>query len=270
MINSRFFAYILFLFGFIFLPITGQAAFLNSDLKIGSTGQEVKLLQILLNRNPATQVATSGLGSPGKETTFFGRKTLLAMRRFQKLNQITREGFRLGPKTRAKLNEMINSLATSGKTSPSTKLPFTSSVVNTLTSSNPLVNTLVNDSQPSATPSAEIKVPTISSLSNINVTPGQSVMISGRNFIPGSQVFFGETAVSASIDSSGGTINCQAPANLGAFMVSVRNAQGDSRIISPIFIVVSSTVIDPSPTSANEANVTKTAEILGKLGVYAP
>jgi hypothetical protein len=56
---------------------------LSTNLSVGSSGVQVALLQQILNRDPDTQVASSGTGSPGMESTYFGPLTKLAVMRFQ-------------------------------------------------------------------------------------------------------------------------------------------------------------------------------------------
>ena len=51
-------------------------------LKIGTTSEDVRMLQKYLNANNFT-VAADGPGSNGHETTLFGRATVLALKRFQ-------------------------------------------------------------------------------------------------------------------------------------------------------------------------------------------
>ncbi|MDO8579627.1 MAG: peptidoglycan-binding domain-containing protein, partial [bacterium] len=82
-------------------------------LKVGSTGDDVKQLQQFLNTNGFT-VAPSGAGSPGNETTYMGKLTVEAIKKFQVKYDIASSGTpettgygALGPKTRAKLNELI-------------------------------------------------------------------------------------------------------------------------------------------------------------------
>lgn len=57
----------------------------TKNLAIGSSGDDVRQLQRFLNGNPQTQVATSGVGSPGNETSYYGPATARAVSRFQEL-----------------------------------------------------------------------------------------------------------------------------------------------------------------------------------------
>lgn len=64
-------------------PLASPAALLLvSDLSFGMDNPEVKVLQQILNKI-GFQVSTSGLGSPGQETTSFGNLTRATVRKFQ-------------------------------------------------------------------------------------------------------------------------------------------------------------------------------------------
>jgi peptidoglycan hydrolase-like protein with peptidoglycan-binding domain len=60
-----------------------QAFVFTKTMSAGFSGAEVTELQKALNKSPDTQVATSGAGSPGAETTYFGPLTRAAVVRFQ-------------------------------------------------------------------------------------------------------------------------------------------------------------------------------------------
>ena len=105
-------------FGFFLLlsPLLVDAFVFRQNLGIGSVGPEVLELQRALNRNSETVVSVSGPGSPGQETSYFGKATHQAVIKFQEkymleilsplgLSQGT--GY-AGKSTRAKINQMIS------------------------------------------------------------------------------------------------------------------------------------------------------------------
>jgi len=95
---------------------TGMVCF-NTDLQQGMTSNDVKNLQIVLNKDAATQVASSGVGSPGNETTYFGSLTLAAVKKFQASKGIINTGY-VGPLTRAQLNALYCTPTTTTTTAP--------------------------------------------------------------------------------------------------------------------------------------------------------
>lgn len=77
----------------------------KKDLYLGMTDPDVLLLQKLLNKNGYT-IATSGAGSPGKETNFFGNLTRLAVIKLQKDWNIKPQAGYFGPITRQVANTL--------------------------------------------------------------------------------------------------------------------------------------------------------------------
>jgi len=75
------------------IPIVIQ----HSVLRFGQTSPEVKILQQLLNKQGIV-VSSSGDGSVGFETEYFGLKTLQAVKTFQKLHGLAVDGV-VGEKT---------------------------------------------------------------------------------------------------------------------------------------------------------------------------
>ncbi|RJQ35304.1 hypothetical protein C4566_01005 [Candidatus Parcubacteria bacterium] len=74
------------------------------DLDLGSEGEDVRALQIYLNQS-GFYVATSGAGSPGNESTYFGPATQDALARFQRANNISPAAGFFGVITRTFVND---------------------------------------------------------------------------------------------------------------------------------------------------------------------
>lgn len=88
---------------------TAVSCSFTRDLTVGSTGDDVKCLQQYLNAS-GNQVAASGVGSPGSETTYFGSLTQAAMAKWQAANGVSPAAGYFGPLSRSK----YASLATGG------------------------------------------------------------------------------------------------------------------------------------------------------------
>lgn len=87
---------------------------ITSQFDLGATDPQIMELQRFLNKK-GFLVSSSGSGSPGNETNYFGPLTQAALRKFQAANGIVSSGDpattgygRLGPQTLAKIKEQYN------------------------------------------------------------------------------------------------------------------------------------------------------------------
>ena|SRR3989344_1715108 len=96
---------------------------------------DVKRLQQLLNSDPDTRIAESGVGSIGNETMYFGSLTTKAIQKFQVKYGVAAPGDvgygNFGPKTRVRVQEVFGSEAPSIPVAPTSVTP-TSSAASTV------------------------------------------------------------------------------------------------------------------------------------------
>lgn len=97
---------------------------LTRILQRGFIGTDVKCVQALLNTNSSTQVAVSGPGSPGNETLYYGPLTVAAVKKFQAIHGTGLLGI-VGPKTGAKMNQILTGVATPPTIAAKTPTPAT-------------------------------------------------------------------------------------------------------------------------------------------------
>jgi hypothetical protein len=111
---------------------------ITRDLTLGSTGADVKSLQVFLNAQGYT-VAASGVGSAGNETEYFGSLTQAALAKFQAAKGISPAAGYFGSITRSYMSSMA-----SGSTGGSVVIPGTSYL--TVTADGPAVYTIPDQS----------------------------------------------------------------------------------------------------------------------------
>ena len=91
----------------------------TKSLTVGSTGAEVKCLQQYLN-GAGYQVAASGVGSAGNETTYFGTLTKAAVAKWQAANGVSPAVGYFGPISRAKYDSAVAATPTTTTTTTTT------------------------------------------------------------------------------------------------------------------------------------------------------
>ncbi|MDQ3076720.1 MAG: peptidoglycan-binding protein [bacterium] len=166
------------------------------SLKVGDQGIDVLELQKILNSNFETRISTTGLGSPGQETQYFGNLTRLAVIKYQNKYAIdvlapaglsVGTGF-VGPLTIKKLN----TIAISSQPAQST-----------IKSADPLIikPQSQTQSQPSATSQniqmglSEGEMVVYSAMPR-EVRPGENIVVYGRGFpVSGTGVKLGGTTL---------------------------------------------------------------------------
>jgi len=116
-------------------PSTSTYTF-TRDLTMGSKGDDVKALQQFLN-SQGFAVASTGAGSPGNETTYFGSLTRAALAKYQAAHGITPSVGYFGPKTRAYVGSVAVTPVIPGTTIPVTTVPAGTDLVVGLASDTP-------------------------------------------------------------------------------------------------------------------------------------
>lgn len=98
---------------------SGSCYAFTTDLTLGSNGEAVRQLQKQLNAKGYV-VATSGAGSVGNESTYFGGLTRVALARYQAAMGISPAAGYFGPVTRARLNASCTDTNPGGGTGTTT------------------------------------------------------------------------------------------------------------------------------------------------------
>ncbi len=100
-------------------PSLVQTPTFPRDLDVDYMGLDVRVLQTFLNTH-GFPVASSGMGSPGEETDYFGERTRLALAAFQETHHISPAAGYFGPKTRSAIESMNIGASASKSTDVST------------------------------------------------------------------------------------------------------------------------------------------------------
>ena len=121
------------------VPAVCAGVTFSRNLTVGSTGSDVKCLQAVLNLSATTKVATTGAGSPGSETSYFGSLTLAAVKVYQSEHGWTPAN-QVGPLTRSALNATLAGGTTGGGT---VIVPTGAGLTVALASNNPAAGTVI-------------------------------------------------------------------------------------------------------------------------------
>lgn len=144
--------------GFLFISTNttqAQSPTFSRSLKMGISGEDVRNLQKILNSSLDTAVNTTGPGSIGQETTYFGNLTREAVIRFQEKYRdeilvpnglFTGTGF-VGPATIAKLSQIDKTNPLKAQVSTSSVVSFDSSTKITTSLNQNSVTTLTGSSE---------------------------------------------------------------------------------------------------------------------------
>ncbi len=141
------------------------------DLQIGSKGEDVRLLQVLLNSDKRTMIAINGAGSLGKETNSFGEATKIAVKKFQALfiEYVGVANGRFGPRTRTVMNAICTGDTTSKDTASGNKKETTYDTVQSV--------------QKDATPQGEVtEVPNDKIAPRVSLSANLNTVSVGDNF----------------------------------------------------------------------------------------
>ncbi|MDQ3014808.1 MAG: IPT/TIG domain-containing protein [bacterium] len=258
------------------------------SLTRGSAGIDVRELQKVLNRDPQTQIAVSGAGSPGNETSTFGNLTRLAVIKFQQkyptdilqpAGLVFGNGY-VGPLTIKKLNAFQHTASNQApipfisadkvtdfkvKASEKTDIYATDKKIKAIQDQfnaelNRAMAARVAPALGSIVDTATRYVPPVivSSVSSIIAKPGSKIVISGRGFDSSSVIYLGNDYIIRNPQITAGSITFTLPSiPYDKYDLAVKTSKDMSN--SVFFIVapttssgVSVSSIKPSPVRFGE------------------
>ncbi len=270
---------------------TSQTAF-TTNLSRGSSGPQVLALQKVLNQDLATRIASTGPGSPGNETDYFGSLTAAAAVRFQEkyagdiltpVGLTSGTGY-VGVSTRSKLNMLSGSTIAATPVLTTPPAVVTSSAADYLVKETEKVDVYAGDkmltniqnkitdtvnaaiaSRVASQSSEPITLPSITAANLPSVTlgtpaprsaiPGTSVTVTGKGISTNSVVYFGNTYIVRSVtkDSLGNYSFVVPPIPPGRYDIGVRTGGTVSNTTS--FVITDPKNPSVRLTSVSPANI---------------
>jgi peptidoglycan hydrolase-like protein with peptidoglycan-binding domain len=247
------------------LSVSAASTPFSRVLTIGSSGEDVRALQIILNRDPATRVSDSGPGSLGNETSYFGARTAAAVIQFQEkyatdvlypVGLAAGTGY-VGTKTLNKLNALAANLNSTVSNANSYSQVSTSSgsILNhiekpaSFTIDPALQKALALGVVPQwaafgdTTPDSLM----IFGLSHNRIRPGDHLTIFGQGFGTSTTIHFGPNSQIIFHATSSNTMTVNVPAlPYGTYQVWAENNHGSTKSVSAQYITVGA-VTDSRP-----------------------
>ncbi|MFA6094930.1 MAG: peptidoglycan-binding domain-containing protein [Candidatus Paceibacterota bacterium] len=225
-----------------FLLFENTHAAIIRTLSVGSSGIDVFELQKILNRDFDTLVAQIGPGSPGKETSYFGNATRAAVLKFQqKYSQeiLIPAGLSgatgiVGPLTLKQLKSIDVGQEILSNRPPSNITPIASPNVSIQKKSLLPVNF-----PPQTTENIEDNQQLrITSFSDTIFQPGDILEIRGKKFKEPLSVFIDDTEYKNPQITDENSIKVRIPSIEGIALVWIRTPLLETRMFSPIFIMI--------------------------------
>jgi uncharacterized membrane protein YgcG len=214
------------------------------DLTLGSKGEDVRQLQIELNRYPSTQVAYTGIGSPGQETDYFGPKTHAAVIRYQNLYAstilepigLTRGTGYVGPTTRAQLSGVATASYTTTYTTPITPAPTpTAAIPNSRAQMEISLEEFSGTDTPTDTDVREYARTMVFASQGYNYTPQKGSTSSGTSGNTSSTMSGSSSSGGSSGSSNGSTSSSTRPTRADADEESGLSTGGCADLLLSIF-----------------------------------
>lgn len=242
---------------------------------------DIAYLQRVLNSDVKTRVAETGNGSNQSPTTYFGSKTLDAVKRFQELYKsevLTPAGLSsatgyIGQYTIKKLNSLLSGMQNASTTS-SVNIASSTKATSTSTSASASIKHNSNLSTNGSASMSGSETRQMLSLSSYNAVSGDSITIIGTGFHPSSNsVYLGPVLIGKyASQKSGAEIKFSIPSNIssGSYQVSISSDYGNI-ISKSLYLDITntkfSTTLFPSMTSSSGAQSSR--PVLYSLSPYS-